>query len=240
MSVYQVTREGQNLGSFEASQIQEGLQTGQFLPSDWGWREGMSGWKGLTEIFGESPAQQPRALASSFSSLVRKSPASKPAERESINPYAAPASNRVISRSSGELPSDVMLELQNTRPWVLFIAVVMWIIGGGFLILFLINIFLTGSPASSSVFKSGSLVSMISYMVGFGLGLAVVAYVIIYPTLKLTRYALNIARFTKSESFADLAEALSEQRQFWRFQGILLIANLGFGLLILIWSLAVR
>ncbi|MCX6850594.1 MAG: hypothetical protein NTY98_16865 [Verrucomicrobia bacterium] len=238
MSVYQVTREGQNLGSFEASQIQEGLQTGQFLESDWGWREGMSGWKGLTEIFGDSPAQQPRALASSFSSLVRKSPVSKPAE--SINPYAAPASNRVISRSSGELPSDVMLEMQNTRPWVLFIAVVMWVIGGGFLILFLINIFLTGSPATISVFKSGSLVSMISYMVGFGLGLAVVAYVIIYPTLKLTRYALKIARFTKSESFADLAEALSEQRQFWRFQGVILLANLGFGLLILIWSLAVR
>jgi len=238
MSVYQVTREGQNLGSFEASQIQEGLQTGQFLPSDWGWREGMSGWKGLTEIFGDSPAPQTKAIASSLSALVRKSPGSKPAE--SINPYAAPASNRVISRSSGELPSDVMLEMQNTRPWVLFIAVVMWIIGGGFLILFLINIFLTGSPATNSVFKSGSLVSMISYMVGFGLGLAVVAYVIIYPTLKLTRYALNIARFTKSESFADLAAALSEQRHFWRFQGIVLLANLGFGILILIWSLAVR
>lgn len=238
MSVYQVTREGQNLGSFEASQIQAGLQTGQFLPSDWGWREGMSGWQGLTEIFGSSPAPQPRALASSFSSLVRKSPASKPSE--SLNPYAAPASDRVISRSSGELPSDVMLELQNTRPWVLFIAVVMWIIGGGFLILLLFNVFFTGSPAAKNVFSSGSLVSMISYMVGFGLGLAVVAYVIIYPTLKLTRYALNIARFTKSESFADLAAALSEQRRFWRFQGIVLLANLGFGLLILIWSLAVR
>lgn len=240
MSVYQVTREGQNLGSFEASQIQEGLQTGQFLPSDWGWREGMSGWKGLTEIFGSSSSPQPRAQASSLSALVRKSPASKPAERESINPYAAPAADRGSSRSSGELPSDVMLELQNTRPWVLFIAVVMWIIGGGFLILFLFNVFLTGSPASSSAFKSGSLAGMIGYMIGFGVGLAVVVYVIIYPTLKLTRYALHIARFTKSESFADLAAALSEQRQFWRFQGIVLLATLSIGLLIFIWSLAAR
>ena len=232
MSVYQVTREGQNLGSFEASQIQEGLQTGQFLPSDWGWREGMSGWKGLTEIFGDSPAPQTKAIASSLSALVRKSPGLKPAE--SLNPYAAPASNRVISRSSGELPFDVMLELQNTRPWVLFIAVVMWIIGGGFVSLMLFGLLFGNSSLGNSI-VIGGLAKIFSYLIAIGL-----AYIIIYPTLKLTRYALNIARLTKSESFTDLAAALSEQRRFWRFQGIVLLANLGFGLLILIWSLAVR
>lgn len=87
MSAYLVTREGQELGSFEASQIQEGLQTGQFLPTDWGWREGMSGWQGLTEIFGAAPAPKTQALASSLSSLVRKPTGPKPPE--SINPYAA-------------------------------------------------------------------------------------------------------------------------------------------------------
>lgn len=238
MSVYQVTREGQNLGSFEAAQIQEGLQNGQFLPSDWGWREGMSGWKGLGEIFGNPPAPQRRALASSLSALVRRSPASKPAE--SINPCAAPASHMAVSRTSGELPSDVMLELKNTRPWVQFIAVVMWVLGGGFLILLLYNVLFVRSPAGQNVFSSGSLVSMISYLVGLVLGFVVVAYAIIFPALKLTRYALNIARFTQSESLTDLAAALSEQRRFWRFQGIVLIAILGFGLLLLIWSLAVR
>ncbi|WP_395734256.1 hypothetical protein, partial [Prosthecobacter sp.] len=91
-----------------------------------------------------------------------------------------------------------------------------------------------------NVFSSGSLVSMISYLVGLVLGFVVVAYAIIFPALKLTRYALNIARFTQSEAFTDLAAALSEQRRFWRFQGIVLIAILGFGLLLLIWSLAVR
>uniref|UniRef100_UPI003782FD44 GYF domain-containing protein n=1 Tax=Prosthecobacter sp. TaxID=1965333 RepID=UPI003782FD44 len=115
MSVYQVTREGQNLGSFEAAQIQEGLQNGQFLPSDWGWREGMSGWKGLGEIFDGFSAPQNKPALSSLSALVRRSPASKPAEN--INPYAAPASHMAVSRTSGEIPSDVMLELKNTRPW---------------------------------------------------------------------------------------------------------------------------
>jgi hypothetical protein len=232
MSAYLVTREGQNLGSFEASQIQEGLQTGRFLPTDWGWREGMSGWQGLTEIFGAAPASKTKALSSSLSSLVRKSPASKPPE--SLNPYAAPASDRVISRSSGELPFDVMLELQNTRPWVLFIAVVMWIIGGGFVLLMLFGL-LFGNSALGNSFDSGGLAKVFSYLIAIGLG-----YIIIYPTLKLTRYALSIGRLAKSESFTDLTAALSEQRRFWRFQGIVLIANLGFGLLLFIWMLAVH
>lgn len=238
MSVYQVTREGQQLGSFEASQIQEGLETGSFLPTDWGWCEGMSDWQGLAEIFGAASPPKTKALSSSLSALVRKPVG--PKQPDSINPYASPASSRVIARSSGELSSDVITELQKTRPWVLFIAILLWILGGGFLILLLYNVIFVRNPAGSTVFSSGSMVSMISYLVGLGLGYAVVAYVILYPALKLTRYALNIARFTQSESFTDLAAALSEQRRFWRFQGIVLVTILGFVVLLALWAFAVR
>lgn len=238
MSAYLVTREGQELGSFEASQIQDGLKTGRFLPTDWAWREGMPGWQGLTEIFGAVSAPKTQAHSSSLSALVRKSTGPKPPD--SINPYAPPASNVVMTRTSGELPFAVIEELRNTRPWVMFIAVLMWIIGGGFLILLMYNIFFVGNPAGRNVFNSGSLVSMVSYLVGLGLGFALVAYLIIHPALKLTRYALNIARLSKTESFSDLVAALSEQRRFWRFQGILCIAYVGFALLLFIWTLAVR
>jgi hypothetical protein len=41
MSDYTVSRDEQQLGSFDLSQIEEGLKTGYFKPDDWGWRQGM-------------------------------------------------------------------------------------------------------------------------------------------------------------------------------------------------------
>lgn len=242
MSAYQVTREGQILGSFQASQIQEGLQTGRFLPSDWGWCEGMAEWKGLTEIFGDAPQSSPRSiesLSSSMRSLIRKPVAAKTAE--SHNPYAPPASGGASRTSSGGgLPQDVIDELRKTRPWVLFIAIMLWICGGIFLLAVLFNMAFMDSGAASNAMTSGSAASMIGYLIGAGLGFFVLAYLILYPTLKLTRYASGIARFASSESFTDLAEALSEQRRFWRFHGIVLVATLAFWILLGLWVVLMR
>lgn len=232
MSAYLVTREGQELGSFEAVQIQEGLQNGNFLPSDWGWREGMDGWKGLAEIFGTATASRSRTS----SPPPENAPVKKPVQlKPEINPYASPASNIVIERSSGDVSQDVVNELKGTRPWVLFISVVMWIIGGGFALILLFSVFF-GRPGLGNSFSSGSLLSNV-----FGLLFTLVfCYIIIFPALRLSRYASNISRLAQSGSSADLAAALSEQRRFWRFHGIVMLAYLGFMLLVAVWSVLAR
>jgi uncharacterized RDD family membrane protein YckC len=79
MKSYQIAREGQALGEFVEAQIQEGLQTGYFLPTDWCWSEGMAEWQGLGGLF-----QQPRSL-----------PAPNMVMEAAVNPYAAPRSNVV-------------------------------------------------------------------------------------------------------------------------------------------------
>ena len=50
MSQIHIGRGTTNLGVFEVEQIQKGLASGRFLLSDLGWKEGMEGWKPLSEF----------------------------------------------------------------------------------------------------------------------------------------------------------------------------------------------
>jgi uncharacterized RDD family membrane protein YckC len=86
MNPYQIARDGQALGEFDKSQIQEGLQTGYFQSTDWCWREGMSEWQGLDVIFQQSSAQPAQQMPT-------------PMLATTVNPYAAPRANLV-----GRLP----------------------------------------------------------------------------------------------------------------------------------------
>lgn len=57
MNSLQISREGQPLGEFVQEQIQEGLQSGFFQPTDWFWTEGMPEWRPLSDfVFETSPA----------------------------------------------------------------------------------------------------------------------------------------------------------------------------------------
>lgn len=70
---YRIGRDGNELGSFSENEVREGLTSGQFLPSDLGWQEGMASWSPLRELF---PSQPPPITAGpSFAS----SPATPPA-----------------------------------------------------------------------------------------------------------------------------------------------------------------
>ena len=45
-----VARGGANIGSFPLEEIQEGLRTGRFLPTDMAWEEGMPDWRPLSQV----------------------------------------------------------------------------------------------------------------------------------------------------------------------------------------------
>jgi hypothetical protein len=260
MSAYLVTRDGQELGSFEATQIQEGLKTGFFQATDWGWREGMASWQGLAEIFvtGSAPlatipapqattsAPQPTGIAPQAKAIAApaiSNPASAPVRQptalkktDALNPYAAPTANTQPS-GGGVVPADVINELTGTKPWVRFISVLMWIVVA-FMLLFVVLYLIIGLVGGSALIKAGAAGAGVALMIGVSLGLGVASLLIIYPTLKLSKYASNIGRLAESRSFADMAAALAEQRRFWKFQGILLIIQLSFALLSLLLMLA--
>lgn len=232
MSAYSVTREGQELGSFELSQIQEGLQTGFFQPGDWGWREGMSGWQGLPEIAGPVAKPQAKTISSPASTPVRKLPALKP---DNVNPYVPPASNVVITRTSGEVPHDVVEELKATRPWVRTIAIIM---GIGCALMTLGSVVLGGLGVIGLMSKSRGSLGAPEMMILFVI-YGIFAALTFYPARKLSKYAANIASLAESNSFSDLTEALVEQRRAWKFFATLMIIYVAIMLVIFVGSILV-
>lgn len=47
---FHVGRSGRQLGRFDGNQLRDGLGTGEFLPSDLVWCEGMTDWRPLSEV----------------------------------------------------------------------------------------------------------------------------------------------------------------------------------------------
>jgi len=206
MSVYLVTREGQELGTFKTSKIEKGLRTGFFRLSDLGWREA-SGWQGLFEIAGSA-----HAAASPSGAAVMNSPGVNP---DGFHSHAAPMANaRAVARVV--VPPTLIEELADTRPWVRFISVAMGI-GCALMI-----------PACLllAVDEVRSLTAICLFA----------TLLLLYPAMKLSNYASSIASLAKSQSLADLARALTEQHRFWRFCGIMLLFLVCLGLLLCVGS----
>src|SRR4051812_8461335 len=50
MAMIHVNRSGTSLGTFSEEDVRSGLRAGRFLPTDLGWREGMSQWQPLSQF----------------------------------------------------------------------------------------------------------------------------------------------------------------------------------------------
>ena len=236
MSAYLVNRDGQELGSFEMTELQDGLKTGFFRATDLGWRDGMPNWQTLPDITGTG-------LALPKPNLAPLSPLSAPVKKAvNLNPYAAPSSgNHNSSAAIGAVPSAIIAELTGTRKWVRLISVVMWI-GFGFVILHALSLFVFGAIGLSAIVKPGQEGTGMGLLIGAAAVYGLFILIIIYPAIKLTKYASNISRLAESKSFTDLAAALAEQRRFWKFHGVIvaiyvviftlfiLLANAGAGM----------
>jgi hypothetical protein len=118
----------------------------------------------------------------------------------------------------------VLQQLAGTKPWVRFMAVLMFV-GAGFMLLGALFILLAGGAimASSKIGGVGTGISA-GVMSMFAILYASVALIYIYPALKLWGYANQIASLLVSGSTIDLEGALNQQRAFWKFLGIMVIA----------------
>ena len=50
MAMIHVSRSGAQIGVFDEAKVRAGLETGEFIPTDLGWLEGMATWRPLSEI----------------------------------------------------------------------------------------------------------------------------------------------------------------------------------------------
>jgi hypothetical protein len=108
--------------------------------------------------------------------------------------------------------SELALELlRQTRPWVIFMGILMFI-GSALMLLLGVGMAIMGAVAASAT-KNPS-----TALIGFvyiPLGL-----VYIYPGLKLVKYGSAIGRLMETRASTDLEDALLQQKSLWKFSGI--------------------
>ncbi len=114
--------------------------------------------------------------------------------------------------------------LDQTRPWVLFLSIVTFMMAGLMLLFggFMLVAGLVGSLAA----RNEGQVSALGGAIGMGvMSLMYVAMAILYvpAALFLYRFARAIKRLVAGSTAAALEDTLKSQRSFWRYVGILTI-----------------
>lgn len=139
------------------------------------------------------------------------------------NPYASPSANLYGSASGGGAdavaPSTIAI-LSATKPWVRFMSVLMWI-GVAFMLLFAAGMGVISMIGASKFMSSGPFGGMqLTILAGV---YGVLAFVYVFPAIKLWKYANRIGSLGATHSITDLDAALNEQRSFWKFVGVMTI-----------------
>jgi hypothetical protein len=112
----------------------------------------------------------------------------------------------------------VSLPLQQTQPWVRFLAI-MGFIAAAFMVL----IGVTAGIAGAATGRLETIGLMVVY--------PLLAVFYVFPSMFLLRYADRIRTFVASGLEQDLASALDAQRSFWKFAGIFTIVSVVFGIM---------
>jgi hypothetical protein len=141
------------------------------------------------------------------------------------NPYSSPSAN-LYGAASGAgadaVSPGTIAQLAGTKPWVRFMSVLLWI-GVAFMLLAgagmgVVSVMGAGK-ATTGPFGGKELIF-------FAIIYGVMAFVYIFPAIKLWKYANRIGSLGASHSVADLDAALNEQRSFWKFIGVMTIIML--------------
>lgn len=145
-----------------------------------------------------------------------------------MNPYTSPAiQNPLAPGAYGEtqVSTAAIQQLADTKPWVRFLSVLVFV-GAGFLLLAAAGMLIAGAAGTAMAMPGRSS----GLPAGMGIGLAILyglmAFLYIFPGIKLWKYADHIAALVQTRRDSDLVAALDQQRSFWKFVGIMTIITL--------------
>jgi hypothetical protein len=146
-----------------------------------------------------------------------------------MNPYSAPSATVAAPpHASGEASPGSMEALKQTRPWVLFLAI-LGLIGAGLAVL--------GSVAVVAVATLAPGPEQISPALGLIYLVLVPLYVL--PSVKLLKYSAAITKLMASGGLEELERALLEQKGFWKLVGIMVIMTIALYIVLIIGAVAV-
>jgi hypothetical protein len=134
------------------------------------------------------------------------------------NPYQPPTTNDYAdgraANDGGQIPSEAIDALRETKPWVGFMAI-LGFVGAGFLVIAGLVMVAFGSSLGRK--ESAPL----------GLMYLLVSLIYIAPSLFLRRYSHSIGRLLERGDTHDFIDAMRNQKSFWRTVGILSLVFLG-------------
>lgn len=140
-----------------------------------------------------------------------------------FNPYQAPTSaydggySNYGYGNSGAVSNRTVEALRKTRPWVVFIAVVSFVITGF-------------SVLASLAAMAGS--------VGVGIGSLVVSALYVLPAVALLRYGNAINKLLHGGGVAELEQAMDAQASVWQIIGIYVLISVVLGVLFVLIGVA--
>jgi len=156
--------------------------------------------------------------------------AQAPGAPQAASPYGPPTG---FGQAPGGRPAQTITagmaqHLQGTRPWVLFLAI-LGFIGCGLMVIGGLGMLALGGMAAGGPGAGLGAVVCFAYVL--------VAVVYAVGSYLLYSYASAIKRFRQSGRSGDMEAALSAQRSWWKFVGILTIIALSLYLLAVLFTL---
>lgn len=125
------------------------------------------------------------------------------------NPYRAPTLGDAGASAGEDFNNEgVLVALQSTRPWVLFLGI-LGLVGAGLMLLGGFGVIIYGAFAGGGPF------------VGMGVIYFIFSLLYIAPSIMLIQYANKIRTFTAAPSAGNLKDALTAQKSFWKFVGVM-------------------
>ena len=147
-------------------------------------------------------------------------------------PDNTPGGEEIKPRDTGaEQPEDVFLTadgqkfLNQTRPWVRFLSIMVFI-GAAFTLLGGLMVILVGLTGNFFGAGSGAFDQLPGG--GFALGLIYMVMAVLYvpPGIFLSRYASAIKNLESTPTSQGFERALKYQKSFWRYIGIFTVIGL--------------
>ena len=124
--------------------------------------------------------------------------------------------------SSFNITESMLLSLSQTKPWARLLSIIGFLSIGFMIIAGISNMFMFSKFNAESGFHPGVMFFAMHILMG-------VLY--FFPSLFLFRFSSSIGRLLDGGGATEMEEALTHQKSFWKFVGILSLISCGFGLL---------
>jgi hypothetical protein len=232
---YLQTDDGQQYGPVSREELNAWCAEGRIDASCQLLAEGWQQWRWADEVFpelAEAPAEAARPAAEVEPSPFAGIGEPTPPRHQELHPYVSPAEPAEAvhvpagsDQSGGAITPIMRQALAQTRPWVLFLSILVFLGAGLGALTSLVYVAL--SVGAVGTLGATGMIFLVAALLMAG---ATVLY--FFAAYHLFTYASAIARFLRSHEGRDLERALVAQKSFWRLVGMVTAAVIALYLLL--------